>query len=441
MGWPRPRRRLAAGSPPVTGSSAKGSSSSLAAVFAAAMDGLGPYEPRPCLAAAVSGGADSMALTILAKDWVDQCGGRILALVVDHGLRPESAAEAEVTIARLARLGIPARLLPLVTLTSGPALAERARIMRYQALSDACREAGYPHLLLGHHSADQIETVAMRVLRGSHTHGLAGMAALRRTHGLRLLRPLLGIAPEWLRGFLIERGIAWVEDPSNHDLRALRPRLRYLLADHMHGAAVAALLDAISAVGRLRASEEAQTAAELAARAAIRPEGFALLSSGRISEAALSSLLRTIGGADYPPPVSQISRLAAEPRPATVAGTRILPAGRMGEGLLIVREEASIAVPLAAAPDVIWDNRFRLVIQRGSLDGATIGKLGPDAARFRALSNLPAVVLRTLPAIRFGKVVAAVPHLRYALLEDLVQMSVLFAPGRPVAEPCIVPAS
>src|SRR5208337_2393851 len=216
---------------------------------------------HPCLAAAVSGGADSMALAILAKEWVDQRDGHILALVVDHGLRPESAVEAEITIARLAHLGIPARLLPLMTLTPGPALAERARIMRYQALSDACREAGYLHLLLGHHSRDQIETVAMRVLRGSHTHGLAGMAALRRTHGLRLLRPLLAIAPELLRRFLIERGTAWVEDPSNQNLRALRPRLRHLLADHLHGTAVPTLLDAISAVGRLRACEEAQTAA------------------------------------------------------------------------------------------------------------------------------------------------------------------------------------
>src|SRR6202034_809792 len=104
--------------------------------------------------------------------------------------------------------------------------AERARIMRYEFLAHACREAGILHLLIGHHAADQVETLAMRVLRRSQTHGLAGMPALRETAGLRLLRPLLGIDPARLRHFLLARGIDWVEDPSNRDMRALRPRVR-----------------------------------------------------------------------------------------------------------------------------------------------------------------------------------------------------------------------
>ena len=78
------------------------------------------------------------------------------------------------------RLGIAGRILRLSDLTPGPALAERARIMRYQVLANACAEAGILHLLLGHHAADQVETLAMRVLGGSQTHGLAGMPALAR---------------------------------------------------------------------------------------------------------------------------------------------------------------------------------------------------------------------------------------------------------------------
>ena len=102
--------------------------------------------------------------------------------------------------------------------------------MRYEVLAHACAEAGILHLLLGHHAADQVETLAMRVLRGSQTHGLAGMPALRETAGVRLLRPLLGVEPAALRQFLSARGVGWVEDPSNQDLRALRPRLRHALA-------------------------------------------------------------------------------------------------------------------------------------------------------------------------------------------------------------------
>jgi tRNA(Ile)-lysidine synthase len=305
--------------------------------------------------------------------------------------------------------------------------------MRYQVLSDACREAGYQHLLLGHHAADQVETVAMRVLRGSLTHGLAGMAASREANGIRLLRPLLGVQPNLLKQYLTERGISWIEDPSNRDLRALRPRLRHLFMESLSNATLLTLTHAISGVGRLRADEEAEIAAELAVRATIRLEGFALLSPGRISEAGLSSLVQTIGGAAYPPSPAQISPLAAEPTPATVAGVRILPAGRLGPGWLIVREEAAIAGPVDATPDAIWDNRFRLIVTRGFLGSATIGKLGADAARFRACSDLPSAVLRTLPAIRLGKVVAAVPHLRYYILEDDVQIAVPFVPAKPVA--------
>jgi tRNA(Ile)-lysidine synthase len=393
------------------------------------MDRLGPYEDQPGFAAAVSGGADSLALALLTRDWAARRGGRVVGLVVDHGLRPDSASEAELTVARLEAAGIHARLLTLTTLARGPALAERARIMRYEVLSGACRETGCTHLLLGHHAGDQIETVAMRVLRGSHTHGLAGMAAMRDVHGVRLLRPLLGIAPALLRRFLSEAGIAWVEDPSNRDLRALRPRLRHRLAEHLSAGATASLLQAIESVGRMRAGEEGTIAAELANRAAIRPEGFALLSPGRISEAALSRLLQIIGGNPYPPPLSQIADLAADPRPATVAGVRMLAAGRAGTGLLVVREEAAIAPPIGAVPDMVWDNRYHLIIRRASMANATIGALGPDAARFRGLSDLPSVVLRTLPTLRFGKVVASVPHLAYVLNKDDVDMTVLFTCG------------
>ncbi|WP_158929805.1 tRNA lysidine(34) synthetase TilS [Acidisphaera sp. S103] len=410
----------------------------LAAAFVAAMDRLGPYEPHPALAVAVSGGADSLALAILARDWARRRDGSTLALVVDHGLRPASAGEARITLERLTGLGVPARLLSLSNLKHGPALAERARIMRYEILTDACHKAGILHLLLGHHAADQVETLAMRVLRGSQTHGLAGMAALHETPSLRLLRPLLEVEPALLRDLLTMNGTDWVEDPSNRDQRAMRPRLRHYLARQTPDET--RLPGAIAAVARLRAREEAETAAELASRTTIRPEGFALLSPGRISPSALSSLVRTIGGMAHPASPGQISLLAAQPRSATVAGVRIMPAGRFGDGWLVVREEAAVMPPVAASGDITWDHRFRLRAHRTFPSGATIGKLGPDAAGFRDGSDLPSAVLRTLPALRIGKVLAAVPHLGYASDKSGWRITALFSPRKPVAGPCFVPA-
>ena len=402
------------------------------------MGRLGPFEPRPVLAVAVSGGADSLALAILASDWSRQQGGSAIALVFDHGLRPASANEARITIERLAGLGIQARLLPLSDLTRGPALAERARSARYAILTKACRNANSVHLLLGHHAADQVETLAMRVLSGSGPLGLAGMAALRETASIRLLRPLLGIEPCGLRRFLIAAGVDWIEDPSNQDTSALRPRLRQRLAGH--AADAAGLSAAMGAAGRLRSREEVRIAAVLANRTAIFPEGFALLSPGRIDAAALGALVRTIGGLGYPPSLGQIADLAAQPRAATVAGVRAMPAGRFGKGWLILREEAAIMAPVQATPGAVWDNRFRLSGPPGTRNDTTMGKLGPGAARFRHDSDLPSAVLRTLPAIRHGQRLIAVPHLNYVAEGAEFPLNVLFAPPQAAAGPCFVPA-
>ncbi len=406
-------------------------SAELNARFAQAMACLGPFEHDPALAVAVSGGADSMALAVLTLAWTGHHGGSVLALVVDHGLRPTSAQEAGLTIQRLSQIGIPARLLTLTDLPHGPALAERARIRRYELLTRACDDAAILHLLLGHHAADQLETVAMRVLRGSHTNGLAGMPALRETNTLRLLRPLLGFDPASLRLVLTSQRLDWIEDPSNQDLRALRPRLRQGLTASR--ASLTRLPQAIAAAGAGRLREETAAAAELAARVTIRPEGFALLSPGRIGVAALRALIQTIAGSAYAPGVAQVAPLAAQPEPATLGGVRLLPAGRIGDGLLVVREAAAIGPDVVAVPGSVWDGRFRLVACDGLPNGTMIGRLGIEARSWRTRSGLPQAVLRTLPALRVGKMLAAVPHLGYAADKVNIRVTLLFSPPRPLA--------
>lgn len=385
------------------------------------MERLGPFEDRPRLAVAVSGGADSMALALLARDWTAERGGTVCALVVDHGLRAASANEARLTVDRLAAAGIPAILLTLANLRRGPALAERARIARYDALTMACRSDGILHLLLGHHALDQAETLAMRVLRQSGGHGLAGMPALVETPGVRLLRPLLAIPPGPLRGFLQLQGVAWIDDPSNQDLTALRPRLRHGL----RGVDPAPLVAAACSAGLARARDEAALAAELAASVSIRPEGFAVTTASRFRPSALAVLLRVVGGNPYAPGSVQVAGLARALRPATLAGVRLL-GGR--DGWLLIREEAAMAGPVTAVSGARWDNRMRLLAGDGLPPGAMIGALGDDAAAFRRLSVLPSALLRTLPALRVGKVLLAVPHLGYACEACASGMAFLFDP-------------
>lgn len=408
------------------------------AEFAAAIAELGPFEPAPRVAAAVSGGADSMTLALLADAWARSRGGTLLALIVDHGLRVESADEAAATAARLGERGIATRSLRLQGLGHGAGLAERARDARFDVLTRACASAGILHLLLGHHAGDQAETVLMRALGGSGPAGMAGMLSLVETASVRILRPLLAISPARLRATLVAAGMAWVEDPSNADRRALRPRLRMLRLDRDGtGSATGALIAAAAASARERTERDCEIASELAARVVLRPEGFALLPAVGLTPPALAAVIQVIAGAPFPPPSRSVASLADALKPATLAGTRLLVAGRLGEGWLLTREPAAMAPPIPAVAGAVWDARFRLVRHCTLPAGATLGAVGDDASRLRHASVLPAAVLRTLPAVRHGKNLLAVPHLDYPERKACEGISLLFSPPRPAtAAPC-----
>ena len=362
---------------------------------------LGPWASAERIAVAVSGGADSLCLALLAARWGMPRGIRVLGLIVDHGLRAEAAGEARLTAARLDAHGIASRLLTLDGLPPGPSLAERARAARYAALRACCRASGIVDLLVGHHAGDQAETVLMRRRAGSGADGLAGMASLSETDALRLVRPLLTQPPERLRATLRGFAVGWVEDPSNRDDRALRSRLRRELAGPDAAGLAAELLAAAAEAGAARTARDLEQAGDLALTTMLMPEGFALLPPRLVPPRALAALMRTIGGASYPPATRGVAALVQDPRPATLAGTRLMRAGRLGAGWLLLREAARVGAPVPAVPEAVWDRRFRLRGPATDLPpGLSIGALGRDAARDRTRPDLPAAVLAVMPTLR-----------------------------------------
>lgn len=407
--------------------------------FAVLMAGLGPFGAAPRLAVAVSGGADSMALALLAASWAQARGGRISALIIDHGLRAESGAEARLTASRLAARAIPAEIIRLAGLTRGPGLAARARAARYRALAAACAaDGGVVHLLLGHHQADQAETLLMRARSGSGPAGLAGMAPWRAAGSVALLRPLLPLPPERLRATLREAGTDWVEDPSNADPQALRTRLRAEVASPARRAGLST-----AAIERAAAREAmaGRIAALLAERVRLDPAGFALLAPGPLPPEALSALVRMLAGRDYPPPARALAALATAPRPATLAGVRLLAAGRLGVGRfrggwLLVREPAAVAPPVAVRAGVVWDGRFRLAALPSSAPPMTLGALGAAGAELRAARAWPAAIFASLPAFRAaaGGAALIVPHLDDPDSGQTAAFRVIFEPSRPLAD-------
>lgn len=354
------------------------------AIFSAALARLGPFGPNPQLAVAVSGGADSTALALLTHEWCAARGGAAKAFIVDHGLRAGSAPEAALTVRRLAARGIAAQIITLRNLPRGAGLQAAARAARYEALAAEASAQGFLHLLLGHHAADQAETVAMRAARGPG--GAEGMSVWSARREILLLRPLLHLRPEGLRDYLRAQRMEWVEDPSNLSEKFERVRLRL------------AGVEAAPAGAAARAEREAAAARFLAAHAQFRPEGFVLLDAATAPPAVLGALIRTIGGAGYPPRQTALARLAAHLRPATLGGVKIMPAGRLGPGWLLTREPAACAPPIPAVLGAVWDGRFCL--HAAPAPGQSLGALGADAQYYKKFNDLPSVVLRGLPVLR-----------------------------------------
>ena len=380
-----------------------------------------------------------MSLALLVHEWTLERGLRLLALVVDHGLRASSGHEAAETIARLQSRGIPARLLKVDGLQRGPSMAERARIARYEILTGACRDVGAIDLLLGHHAGDQAETVLMRSRAASGLDGLAGMAALVETRDLRLVRPLLSIAPDRLRAVVAASGIDWVEDPSNHDARALRTRLRTELG-LSDGSMASGLLEGASAHGAERMTRQLTDASALAVGGTLRPEGFALLPPALLPAGAMAALVRTVGGAAYRPRPGAIEALLRRPHAITLAGTRLMPAGRLGPGWLLLREVASIGPDRDAADGVVWDQRYRLDTGRAAttcLADVRVSALGAEHVPMRAVSHLPAAVLWTLPVLRREGRLLAVPHLSWSAEPEWTGFRFRFQPPSPASEAAV----
>ena len=170
------------------------------------------------VAAAVSGGADSVALAAALA--FERPGS--LALVVDHGLQAGSAEVAQQAADVCAGLGLVPHVLTAQPHDGGGPEAS-ARAARYAALDAAVAQHGIAVVLLGHTLDDQAETVLLGLVRGAGARSLAGMAPQRGHY----LRPLLGVSRETTHAACAEARAVAYQDPHNHDTRYTRVRVRH----------------------------------------------------------------------------------------------------------------------------------------------------------------------------------------------------------------------
>lgn len=181
------------------------------------------------IAVGVSGGADSLALALRLNDWAKKNGKKVVALSVDHGLRPESRSEVEYVAELMAKFGIEHHILTWLGEKPQKGIEEAARRARYDLVLGWCRENGVSCYATGHHMRDQAETFLLRLIRGSGVYGLSGMLPVSSMQGVTIIRPQLDDNPEDLRAYLTKRAVCWVEDPSNRCDDFLRVKIRKFL--------------------------------------------------------------------------------------------------------------------------------------------------------------------------------------------------------------------
>jgi tRNA(Ile)-lysidine synthase len=330
---------------------------------------------QPALVLAVSGGPDSTALMWLAARWRTRLrhGPKLLAVTVDHGLRPEARGEAAAVKRLAARLGIAHRTLRWTGAKPATALQEQARVARYRLIAAAADRAHATCVLTAHTLDDQAETILFRMARGSGLTGLAGMARMRPLvmpagrpassvrnkpepgASVFLVRPLLDVAKARLLATLRAAKIPCADDPSNRDPRFARTRLRALaptLAAEGLDARRLALLG--RRVRRAEAAIEFAVAAAAAAlsdaqwseRGPIRldAEGFAALPA----EVALRLLGRAIARVGDEGPV-QLGKLESLAEALTAAAAGPVRFRRTLAGAVVTLGHNRIAVERAPA--------------------------------------------------------------------------------------------
>lgn len=175
---------------------------------------------------AVSGGADSICMTLLSY----QLNLKPIVMIVDHKLRKESSQEALFVSEYVQdKFNFETRILTWNDHSDMKNIQASARNARYNLLTNESEALGIEYLLTAHNKNDQAETILMNIMRGSGVDGLVGMKTISKVNGINLLRPMLSFSRDEIIEYLRSNDINWVEDPSNNNEKFERVKVRKIL--------------------------------------------------------------------------------------------------------------------------------------------------------------------------------------------------------------------
>lgn len=400
------------------------------------MEKVGGFEPTVHIAVAVSGGCDSMALCLLTQEWAAVGGGKVTALIVDHGLRPESGEEADYVASVLQQHAIESVVFTLGSVIGCSSVQSEARKRRYNEMLRWCKENGVLHLLVAHHANDQQETVLMRLVRGSGLHGLTAMSMVGYRQEVRIIRPLLEVTKEECKAFLESLGQAWVEDPSNAKSDYARNRLRHNISFlQSEGWSVERSIRLVDNLRRSEAFVQRNMVQWMVQHVMLHAAGvvsFSKVQFDTLDEElrlrVITHCLSCINSDDSLPRFNDVEALNAALMCAdgfsarTLNGCYVL-VDNFANNIIFCRELSRMALEEVLENDVVtvWDNSYHVKICGDGGDVCKVAPLGVHGVTVLRkqkvrLPRLPVEVLRVFPAIWLGEgvdCVVAVPHMDY----------------------------
>ncbi|MGI9400287.1 MAG: tRNA lysidine(34) synthetase TilS [Rhizobiaceae bacterium] len=398
-------------------------------------------DPKGIVLVAVSGGGDSIALLLLAHAWATKREITLHAVTVDHGLRPEAAAEAAFVASICDGLGVDHTTLGWDGIKPHSGLADAARRARYSLMEEFALEIGSDLILAGHTADDQAETVYMRLLRENFGigqipagqdptefarliqsgtvrpggRGLAGMA--RRSllpGGCELVRPLLDVSREQLRSYLGGFPQNWIEDPTNWDESYERVRIRRQLSGDQDLSR--RLCDFSKVMGGMRTVVSRDTAQLLGATVKLKPgpvfvfdHDIAMEAPEQVLFHAFQILIAVSGGGEYLVSNSKVEalleKLSSPEFGRTNLGGSIIEL--RGRKLRFYREMRSISSTLVEPGErVVWDGRMEIF--NAGRDPVAVGPLTRqglhevEQVRGSQLPGKPRAALLSSAVVRSG---------------------------------------
>jgi len=392
---------------------------------------LEPLGRSPCLLG-LSGGGDSMALLLMAASWARQNNIQLIPVIIDHGLREESAEEAEFAAQRARELGLSPQIIRWNDDKPTTGLQAAARAFRLRTFARVAHEMGAKTLLLGHTQDDQAETVWMRIQAGGGPDALAGMSMFSplplwpQGRGISIFRPLLATTRSELRAWLVQQGEIWVDDPSNESRAYTRIRNRQTLAQLSSDGFDVASLCATANKFRAAKQKTAETAAQIFLQSAtLLPWGGLMLEPLALEKNTDPPALRVLDAAR--------AAASGDPVPRPDAAKRILAALRDKKAVTaggaaltyhkgnwyLVRDPGAISGRADKSAKTvnsvnvgsrhIWDGRF--AIPDAASVVTPLGKVYHDEIKAESLSVIPALARPGLPVIRLEGQNTGIPGL------------------------------